>query len=279
MNYTRANQNERNQLVTAMPKLLKSRLYLDNTIIYVAKNETGNIIGFLVGELGETECQILWLQVGEAYQRRGIATMLWWNLLQEVSSLEEIQTITAVMPEDAQKASALAALLLRLGFHWEAGQNVCQASLEQYARTEIAGKKIHYEQIHSLRQLLENQNLMASWKRTDHFDFAISDYALRHEFDPDCSYVSEKNGLITGYLFVRQLDEKIINVAYLAQHKSDVSAIVYLMNAAGYAALKKYGKDTVLVMNAMTDKTEALIRKLFPDGQWTREKLLRISIR
>ncbi len=279
MRYTLANQTERKWILPSIPENLQSRVFLDDSILLVAKDEEGAIAGFLLAEAGQRDCQLLWLQVGENRRRKGVATMLWSNLLKLLIQDESTETVTAVVPGDSQLPAPFLVLLLRLGFHWEWGQPICRSLVETYVQSELGQKKVSYEHIHSLRTMQSNRTLFSCWKRTERFAFAISEYALFHEFDPDCSFVAEKNGQITGYIFVRRVDDHTLNVAYVAQQKKEILTVIYLLNAAGKAAWKKYGKGTGLIMNAMTEKSRLLIEKLFPDGEWSREKLLQIRIR
>ncbi len=279
MRYALANQTERKWILPLVPENLQSRLFLEDAILLVAKDEEGTIVGFLLAEAGPRDCQLLWLEVSENRRRRGVATMLWSSLLEMLMQDESTETVSVVAPADRDLPAPFLVLLLRLGFQWEQGQPICLALVETYVQSELGQKKVSYEHIHSLRTMQSNRTLYSCWKRTERFAFAISDYALFHEFDPDCSFVAEKNGQITGYIFVRRVDEHTLNVAYVAQQKKEILTVIYLLNAAGKAAWKKYGKGTALIMNAMTEKSRLLIEKLFPDGEWSREKLLQIRIR
>lgn len=279
MRYMLANQKDRKAILPLVPESLQSRLYLDETIVCVAKGEEREMTGFVLAEPGLRECQLLWLQVDESRRRCGVATMLFRELLEVLHTDEGIEQVTVEVPTETQLPAAFTVLLLRLGFQWEQGQPICRSRLDTYIEGELGRKKVCYEHIYSLRNMLSNRSLFSCWKRTERFAFALSDFSLYHEFEPDCSFVAEKNGQISAYLFIRKVDAKTLNIAYVAQQKKEVLTIIYLMNAAARAAWTKYGRDTELLMNAMTEKSRLLIEKLFPDGEWSREKLLTLPIR
>lgn len=248
-----------------LPDKLVSSIVTENCTILGALGENDNrVAGILIYSAAEDEGELNWLFVNSDFRRQQFASKLIDMAINEMIQIDGMVRCTAEFAPD--KSEGMEAFLDDHDFDMEDAEipsyEICVNDLKM---PEGLKDMKAVDDILNIKTLpLDMKNSFARSIQDTYTLAAVKVPLEWRMFDQDLSIVAVDDQKVHGAFLVDAAEDKLELVYGFSSPEKPVS-FLELLNAFAKRVEGKYGRDKKVLVSAVTEEADSLVRKLAPD--------------
>ena len=260
-----AEQEEQRWFAPFLPQSMRMELAPAQLLYGAVEEQTGTAIGAMLVEAQEDGVELQWVCVADDWRRHGVARRLVAALCEDAADAPLVDTVRVLL---SSQDEAAAALLRRCGFRVQAsGYDEFSFPLSAIQQGTFLSRPVAYGgKIQPLGTVPKdavdvfNARIKAGEKLS-----GVEPIRMQ-EYDSTLSLCCLSGGSIVGAVLVAPRGGAL-ELSWLYADATQPRAAAALLQQAAGVALRLYPDETRVHLAALTEQSEALVRKLLPQAE------------